>query len=297
MSDVVGWVLRQLARLLDVWRTREIWMSFVLMAALVAVDPWLRREARPRARWSRGMTTDLLYALFYLGGVHWMLVSSHVNRGLRFLVERHAPFLRQDLLSFLPPAAWFFVLLVAMDFCGYWAHRCLHRSPLLWLFHVVHHSQERLSAFTTFRFHVGDLFFRVLFQYVPFTLLGSPDVQGVPLLWITAPLQVLHESLAHCDLPWTLGPFGRLAISPAFHRLHHSAEARHRDANFGLVFSVWDALFGTADWSDERPSSYGAPALPVPESFVRQIAFPFLAIARGVRAPADPVAAAERSLP
>lgn len=292
MNEALAWAWRLVIRLADVWRVREVWVSFVLMTVLVVLTPRLRRESGGRAYWNRGLWTDLLYTLFYLGGVYSLLVSARATRGLDALVARHVPFLRQDLLSFLPVVAWFAVLLVVMDFCGYWAHRFLHRSRVLWLFHGIHHSQTDLSGFTVFRFHAGDVFFRLLVQYVPFTLLGSPDVAGVPLLWITAPLQVLHESLAHCDLPWTLGPIGRVVISPAFHRLHHSTEIRHHDSNYGLVFSVWDAAFGTANWSAERPAAYGAPALAVPESFLRQIAFPFVALARRLRSPAaEPVPA------
>ena len=296
MNEALGWALSQAVRLVDVWRAREVWVSFVLMAGLVVLTPRLRRGGGSRAYWNRGLWTDLLYTLFYLGGIYSMLVSASATRGLNALVARYAPFLRQDLLSFLPVVAWFAVLVVAMDFCGYWAHRLLHRSRVLWLFHGIHHSQTDLNGFTVFRFHAGDVFFRLLVQYVPFTLLGSPDVAGVPLLWLTAPLQVLHESLAHCDLPWTFGPVGRVVISPAFHRIHHSAEGRHHRSNYGLVFSFWDSLFGTATWSAERPAAYGAPELGVPESFARQIAFPFLALARRLRpAVADPAVAPGRT--
>lgn len=285
MSDALGWAWSVLVRLASVWQAREVWVSFVLMVALVAVTPRLTRVGG-RAYWNRGLLTDLLYTLFYVGGVYSILLSTAANRGLNHAVTRFAPFLRQDLLGPLPVVAAFLVLMVAMDFVGYWAHRLSHRASLLWLFHGIHHSQTDLNAFTAFRFHAGDVFFRTLLQFVPFTLLGEPDVAGVPLLWITVPLSVLLESIAHVDLPWTFGRLGRVVISPAFHRIHHSTESRHHGSNFGLVFSFWDDLFGTATRSAERPAAYGAPALDVPESFLRQAAFPFLAAFRRRRADA-----------
>ena len=293
MSEALelGWLV--LARLANVWRSREVWVGFLLIAGLVVLTP--RLTGVPwRAYWNRGLFTDLLYTLFFLGGIHALLFSGPADRGLNALVTRYVPSLRQDLLGPLPAAAAFLVLIVVMDFFGYWTHRLLHLVPALWLFHGVHHSQTELNAFTSFRFHAGEVFFRTLVQFVPFTLLGSPDLAGVPLLWITAPLSVLHLGLVHCDLPWSFGGLGRVVISPAFHRIHHSAEGRHHHANYGGVFTFWDALFGTADWSTDRPAAYGAPRLDVPESFVRQFVFPFRALARRLPAAAgEPATAGE----
>jgi hypothetical protein len=41
---------------------------------------------------------------------------------------------------------------------------------------------------------------------------------------------------------WTYGRLGRVFISPACHRIHHSATGR-LDINLGTVFAIWDVLF------------------------------------------------------
>lgn len=277
MSAALEAVALLLTKALAVWTGRDALLSFGVLALLVLLTPRLRRAD---GYWNRGLLTDAAYAFFYLGGVFSFLAAAPLQRGLNALVSEHLPFLRQDLLASLPPAAAFAVLFVAMDLCSYWAHRATHAVAPLWLFHAIHHSQTRLSALTNFRFHAGDVFFRTLVQFVPFTLLGAPSFAGVPLLWITVPLSVLLESLAHCDLGWTFGPLGALVVSPAFHRVHHSAESRHHHRNYGIAFSFWDRLFGTADTSAARPAAYGAPEMAVPESFLRQLAYPFVALAR-----------------
>jgi sterol desaturase/sphingolipid hydroxylase (fatty acid hydroxylase superfamily) len=224
---------------------------------------------------------------FYLGGVFSFLAAAPLQRGLNALVARHLPFLRQGLLTGLPAPLAFVALFLVMDLCSYWAHRATHAAAPLWLFHAIHHSQTRLTALTNFRFHAGDVFFRTLVQFVPFTLLGAPSFAGVPLLWVTVPLTVFLESLAHCDLGWTFGRLGAVLVSPAFHRVHHSAEERHHHRNYGIALSVWDRLFGTSDRSAARPAAYGAPGMDVPESFLRQLAYPFVSLARRLaRAPA-----------
>jgi sterol desaturase/sphingolipid hydroxylase (fatty acid hydroxylase superfamily) len=74
-------------------------------------------------------------------------------------------------------------------------------------------------------------------------------------------------------------------VSPRFHRLHHSAEPDHRERNFGMTYSFWDRLFGTADARADEPRAYGLPDVPLPHSFLRQLAFPFVFLA-GARRPA-----------
>jgi sterol desaturase/sphingolipid hydroxylase (fatty acid hydroxylase superfamily) len=48
-------------------------------------------------------------------------------------------------------------------------------------------------------------------------------------------------ALPHANVRWTYGPVGRIMISPAYHRIHHSATGR-LDINLGTVFAIWDML-------------------------------------------------------
>lgn len=280
MSAMLDAVTLLLTKALAAWTSRETLLCFGVMALLVAATPLLRTAS---GYWNRGLLTDAAYTFFYLGGIFSFLAAAPLQRGLNALVAHYVPFLRQDLLAALHPALAFVVLFVVMDFCSYWAHRATHALAPLWLFHAIHHSQAHPSALTNFRFHAGDVFFRTLVQFVPFTLLGAPSFAGVPLLWVTVPLTVFLEALAHCDLGWTFGPLGAVVVSPAFHRVHHSAEPRHHHRNYGIAFSFWDRLFGTADATTARPAAYGVPDMEVPESFLRQLAYPFVALARRAR--------------
>jgi sterol desaturase/sphingolipid hydroxylase (fatty acid hydroxylase superfamily) len=49
----------------------------------------------------------------------------------------------------------------------------------------------------------------------------------------------------HADVPWTLGPLGKVLISPAAHRLHHIRDEALMGANYGNTVTLWDKLFGT----------------------------------------------------
>jgi sterol desaturase/sphingolipid hydroxylase (fatty acid hydroxylase superfamily) len=133
-----------------------------------------------------------------------------------------------------------------------------------------------MTALANFRFHAGDVLIRGLAQFVPGLLLGVPLWAWLPSVWI----QVALDGLAHSGLGWSYGPLGRVLVSPRFHRLHHSADPGHRDRNFGMTYSFWDRLFGTADARAEEPRAYGLPEAVLPPSFLRQLAHPFVQLAR-----------------
>ena len=50
----------------------------------------------------------------------------------------------------------------------------------------------------------------------------------------------------HGDVPLRFERLmGRVLITPALHRRHHTKLGPDRDSNFGTIFSTWDRLLGT----------------------------------------------------
>ncbi|MGX7895636.1 sterol desaturase family protein [Tsuneonella sp. HG222] len=137
------------------------------------------------------------------------------------------------------------LLLLALlidEFVVYWRHRAEHH-PLLWPIHATHHSDEAMTWLTLFRKHPLSHLFGNLVDVIPLILLGFPA-------WAVAASAVIRTwwgYFIHADLPWTLGVFGKVLISPAAHRLHHIDDERLMGQNFGGLFSIWDRLFGTFD--------------------------------------------------
>jgi sterol desaturase/sphingolipid hydroxylase (fatty acid hydroxylase superfamily) len=282
MNDLLEALPAVLAKVRHVWLSPQVAGSglTLLVVALIAV-----RLRHGRGAWRRllrrSARTDAVYVAFYVGGFYAFVVSGPVYRFLTALVERHAPFLQLDLLSHLPVVAQFFVASVVMDGVLYWTHRLLHASPLLWPFHGIHHSQAELTPLANFRFHAVDVLVRGLAQFVPGLLLGVPAWVWIPTIWI----QITLDGLAHSGLDWSYGPLDAVLVSPRFHAVHHSAQPEHARSNFGMTYSFWDRWFGTAAAAEVRPRTFGAPELAVPESFVRQLAHPFLFVAGAVGSP------------
>ena len=67
-----------------------------------------------------------------------------------------------------------------------------------------------------------------------------------------------------------------MIVDNRFHRIHHSLEERHFDKNFGICFSIWDFLFGTAyEPGDEWPHVGLADRMP-PNSVREFLLHPFM---------------------
>jgi sterol desaturase/sphingolipid hydroxylase (fatty acid hydroxylase superfamily) len=264
---------RLLAQAVAFWLSPDIRGSFIALAAffagVVLIEPRFGRD--PRRYLSTHFRTDAVYMIFTVGGLYTLLVWRPVFLVLDASVRHYAPFLPLRLLDDLPGMAQFVLFLVAVDLVRYWKHRWMHASRVLWAFHSVHHTQQELTFLTSYRFHILDMLLDSAISFVISQFLGIP-----PTLWVPATVVLIwYQSLQHSDLDWSYGKLDRVLVSPRFHSVHHSTDPRHYGKNFGLLLSLWDTLFGTADAHPRRPTAYGVPGLNSRESFLAQLVFPF----------------------
>lgn len=146
------------------------------------------------------------------------------------------------------PGVWVLVLALLIDeFVVYWRHRAEHTAAL-WPIHATHHSDEAMTWVTLLRKHPLSYFLSHLVDAIPVILLGFPAWAVVA----SALIRAWWGYFIHADLPWTLGPVGKVLISPAAHRLHHIDDERLMGQNFGGFFTLWDRVFGTFDDAREH---------------------------------------------
>ncbi len=207
-----------------------------------------------------------------------------LNTGFAVTVERHAHFLVLSRLPFLPRVVAVGAILAGIDAMNWVAHVANHRSAALWRLHALHHSQEDMSVFTTFRTH-PLAHASYLPALLPALVLGASG--AVPNAGLIA--YGCLVTLPHANLRWTFGPLGRILVSPAYHRLHHANTpvAGRAAVNFGFVLVCWDRLAGCAVApSGGAPIRTGIGGRPVPieqtaprcrvgHSVVAQIVQPF----------------------
>jgi sterol desaturase/sphingolipid hydroxylase (fatty acid hydroxylase superfamily) len=118
-----------------------------------------------------------------------------------------------------------------------------------------------MSVLTTFRTH-PLLHATYALSLVPALMLSASGAVPATALIVYGCL----VTLPHANLRWTMGPLGRVFVSPAYHRLHHAREGSERGAvNFGFVLICWDQLARRAAYPDaSAPIVTGLSGRPVP---------------------------------
>lgn len=142
--------------------------------------------------------------------------------------------------------AMIFVPLFVRDAWFYWSHRIEHRVPALWEFHKLHHSDETMNCTTWSRDHVFQNVWRSFFPILTLGLIFDiPAVEaGEAAIWsglFLMLLSMLYHSAIRLRLPW----LDRVLVTPQVHRIHHSRDPAHYNANFADVLPLFDIVFGT----------------------------------------------------
>jgi sterol desaturase/sphingolipid hydroxylase (fatty acid hydroxylase superfamily) len=120
-------------------------------------------------------------------------------------------------------------------------HLLSHRSSLLWRFHAVHHASKRLYGLNGIMKHPLFQLMNALVALGPLVIIGIPQNVATALVFSIF-LQLLIQ---HSNADMRTGPFRRIFATAEVHRFHH-LQGKAGDVNFGLFFSVWDFLLGTA---------------------------------------------------
>ena len=143
-----------------------------------------------------------------------------------------------------PPALTIPLAVLVLDMAIYWQHRLMHRLPLLWRLHRVHHSDTGFDVSTGVRFHPIEIALSMVIKLALVWLLG-PDPAAVVIFELALSLGSL---CTHTDaaLPPALDRRLRwLLVTPSMHRIHHSLLRQETDSNYGFHLSIWDRLFGS----------------------------------------------------
>ncbi len=138
------------------------------------------------------------------------------------------------------PVLYWSVLLVAQDFMFYWLHRVDHYCRLFWAVHVTHHSSEEFNLTVGFRSSVFQPLYRFVY-FIPLSLIGFNPLDT---MFMYAATQI-YGILIHTKTVGKLGFLEWFLSTPSHHRVHHGSNIKYLDKNMGMVFIIWDKLFGT----------------------------------------------------
>ena len=142
-----------------------------------------------------------------------------------------------------------FVLLLVAGFAlrslaSYGIHIAMHKVPLLWRLHRVHHTDTALDISTTVRFHPLEFLVSVPVVVAMILAAGVPPL--VIMLYELFDAVMAVFSHANIRLPRRLERVLQwVLVTPDMHRVHHSSVQPETDSNYGATLSIWDRLFGT----------------------------------------------------
>lgn len=137
---------------------------------------------------------------------------------------------------------------IIYDFCSYWSHRISHYNRFFWATHVVHHSAEHYNLTVAFR-QSWVQHFKVIF-FLPVILMGFHPI----IFMVASQLSTLYQFWVHTEAIGKLHPFVEKYFgTPSNHRVHHGSQEKYLDKNFGATFMIWDHLFGSFQYEEEKP--------------------------------------------
>lgn len=149
------------------------------------------------------------------------------------------------------PIAYWVALLFAEDFMFWLEHFVDHNVRLFWAVHVTHHSSQEYNLSTGFRSSVFMPLYKY-FYFIPLVLLGFRPVDAIFMYSVTQVYGILVHTQYIRRMPAWVEYF---FVTPSHHRVHHASNIPYLDKNMGMVFIIWDRIFGTfaAELPNEKP--------------------------------------------
>ena len=134
--------------------------------------------------------------------------------------------------------------MVALDFAIYGQHVLMHRLPILWRLHRVHHADPAIDASTGIRFHPLEILLSACLKVGLVLALGA-SAGAVIAFEVLLNVSSLFDH-ANLRLPGRVDRAIRAVfVTPDMHRVHHSVEPSEQRRNFGFALAWWDRLCGT----------------------------------------------------
>ncbi len=220
----------------DTYGTPILITVFVILFLL---ESRFQLRKRVQGRWKRmfinfivSIPAFALLRILFIPAMVWLAVQNQSWQvGLNYLFD--APIAIKAIISFL-----------LLDYSNYIWHILLHKLPILWRFHLVHHTDLDLDVTTAFRFHFGEMIGSVFFRGAAIILIGAPPV--IVLIYEIAFEAATQFHHSNTKLPFSLEKFLNLIIvTPRMHGIHHSVIRAETDSNFSVIFSFWDRIHKT----------------------------------------------------
>lgn len=214
-------------------------LLIALFAILFLVENKFQLRKRVHNRWKRmfinfivSIPAFALLRLLFIPLMVWLAVQNQTWQfGVNYLYE--SSFAGKAVVSFL-----------LLDYSIYIWHILLHKLPILWRFHLVHHTDLDLDVTTAFRFHFGEMIGSIFYRGAAILVIGaSPLMVLIYEIVFEAATQFHHSNM---KLPYRFEKIlNYIIVTPRMHGIHHSMIKKETDSNYSVIFSFWDRIHKT----------------------------------------------------
>jgi sterol desaturase/sphingolipid hydroxylase (fatty acid hydroxylase superfamily) len=133
---------------------------------------------------------------------------------------------------------------LALDLAIWAQHLAVHKIPVLWRIHRVHHADVDIDVTTALRFHPIEIVLSMVWKMVVVVALGAPPLSVFLFEVVLNGMAMFNHANVH--LPYRIDRVLRIVlVTPDMHRVHHSTDVAETDSNYGFNLSIWDRLFRT----------------------------------------------------
>lgn len=223
------------------------WTSYIGFGLLCTIAELVRPAHR--VRYAKAIVLDgVALAVYQIVVVQ---VAAWVTDPIYGFV-RYVPVASLLVSVWLPLRVVMFYLLA--DLGSYWMHRLMHTRHV-WRAHRWHHSPTQLYWLAGVRATIPQQILFNLPYVVAVPLLVGAPVWIVPVMIVEG---VVRNHWMHMNVSWRSNWLERVFVTPRYHHIHHSADAKLHDGNYGALFTIWDRLFGTyIDPDVTKPKAFG----------------------------------------
>ena len=180
-------------------------------------------------------------------------------------------------ISTFPMWLQLLIFFILLDFVQWFTHVLLHKFPLLWRFHKIHHSVKEMGFAAHLRYHwMENILYKPL-KTLGVMLIGGFEPEQAFIVHFIA-IAIGHFNHANIKITW--GPLKYILNNPVMHLYHHAYELPKGafGVNFGISLSIWDYLFKTNYIPEDSGTvTIGFPGdEKIPKSFFKQIIHGFV---------------------
>ncbi|MFB1039088.1 MAG: sterol desaturase family protein, partial [Polaribacter sp.] len=208
---------------------------------LEMVFPWRKEQAIFRKDfWLDGFYMFFNFFIFsiVIGGFYKILQIAFTDIGIT-----------DKSLAIFDPSDWpmalqLIVFFVVLDFVQWFTHTLLHKYPVFWKFHKVHHSVKEMGFAAHLRYHwMENILYKPLKTFGVMILFGFEPKQAFIVHFVA----IIIGHFNHSNIKITYGPLKYLINNPVMHLYHHAQELPEGKygVNFGISLSIWDYIFKT----------------------------------------------------